>query len=371
MERRGQTKMKFSKFKFSSIRSSGKYDKESTSSFINETDVNEEYKKAFRTQSYTDIYNQVQTHMRYDRGSSSSSIHDHYVRLCDILLEPQSETIANLDKTFNLHHLLLEFFKAGVEAWKICEDLLESIHQINTNYRKVEQIINLAQRVPNGKQCPILYEELASYSSLMNPLSDFGPEKFPKVHTNHKMLLKRLTTKHIRIKRKDKIIKIVKKSGGCVLVGLYVILAVTLLVLACHGLVVAAASPGLIACSLGLVKKASSEKKGAKMSDLKRVVMQLDVAAKGVYTMIKDLDTMGWLVGRLHNDVEFGRSMAQKCIKNRNPDVLEEVVREFNVHGRCFLEQLEELEDHIYLCLLNVNRSRRLLVEEIIPGSQN
>ena len=63
--------------------------------------------------------------------------------------------------------------------------------------------------------------------------------------------------------------------------------------------------------------------------------------------------------------------MALKCVGNRSPDVLDEVMREFRVHETCLLEQLEELEDHIYLCLLNVNRSRRLLVDEIMPRSYN
>nr|GEY77126.1 uncharacterized protein [Tanacetum cinerariifolium] len=360
-------KINCSKIKFPSVRSNGKYDAESTSSFIQETDVNEEYKKAFRTHSYTDICNKVQTHIRFDSNASSSSIHDQYVHLCD-LLEPQGETITHLSKTFDVHHLLLNFFEAGLEVWKICEELLESVHQANANHHKIKQTIKLFERFPCGIK---IYEELDSYSSLVNPLSSFGPIKFPTLHGSHKLLLKKLTTKHTRNKRKQKLHKVFKKSGGCALVALYTILAIALLVLACHGLVVAAASPGFLACSFGFIKKRKLTKKGVKTSELKRIGAQLDVAAKGVYTMIKDLDTMGWLVERLHDEVEFGKKMAHKCVVRRSPDVLDEVMREFRVHETCFLEQLEELEDHIYLCLLNVNRSRRLLVDEIMPRSNN
>ncbi|XP_071733100.1 UPF0496 protein At1g20180 [Rutidosis leptorrhynchoides] len=346
----------------SPTRLSGKHDKHSTGSFVKETDVNEEYKKAFRTQSYTDICNKVQTHIRFDDTSSSSSIHD----LHDILFEPQSETITNLANTFNLHHLIIDFFEAGLEAWKICEQLLESIHQVNANHRKVKHIIKLAQRVPQGTQLPKTYQEVASYLSSRNPLSDFGPEKFPK-YTQHKLLLKKLTTKYIRIKRKQKIIKILKKSGACALMSLYLVLAIALMVLVCDGLVMAAASPGLF----GFIKKKNLAKKRVKTRELKRVCAQLDVAAKGVYTMIKDLDTMGSLVGRLNNEIEFGRAMARRYVRNQKSDVLEEIMKEFKVHESTFMEQLEELEDHIYLCLLNVNRSRRLLVDEIMPKSQD
>ncbi|KAK9059894.1 hypothetical protein SSX86_020598 [Deinandra increscens subsp. villosa] len=360
--------MKFSRFKLPSIRFRGKYHEESPSSFTKETDVNQEYKKAFRTQSYTDIFNKVQTHIRFDDEPSSSSIHSPYIRLCDILLEPQSETIANLTNTFNLHHLLIDFFKATIKSWMICEQLLESIHQVNTNHQKVKQIIKLTQRVPYDTK---VYEELDSYSSLVNPLSEFEPKKFPMLHIYHKLLLKKLTTKHTRVKRRQKIINLSKRVGGCALVASYTVLAVALLVLACHGLIAPLASPGLIACLFGLIKNTNSVKKRVKPTELKRIGVQLDVAAKGVYTMIKDLDTMGWLVGRLYNEVEFGKMMARKCFRTRKADVWEEVMREFRVHESCLLEQLEELEDHVYLCLLNVNRSRKLLVDEIIPISEN
>ncbi|XP_021999543.1 UPF0496 protein At1g20180 isoform X1 [Helianthus annuus] len=364
-------KMKLSMFKVPSIRFSGKHDEESTSSFIKETDinVNQEYKNTFRTQSYTDICTKVQTHIQFNVEPSSASIHDRYIHLCDILLEPQSETLDNLTNTISLHPLLIDFFKASLNSWMICEQLLESIHQVNTNHQKVKQIIKLAQiRVPYGTK---IYEELASYSSLANPLSEFGPQKFPTLLIDHKLLLKKLTTKHKRIKRKRKIINFFKRAGGCALIASYAALAVALLVLACHGLVVTVASPGLIVCLLGLIKKTNLAKKNVKPSELKRVGAQLDVAAKGVYTMIKDLDTMGWLVRRLHNEVEFGKAMARKCFRTRKADVLEELMREFRVHESCLLEQLEELEDHIYLCLLNVNRSRKLLVDEIIHISEN
>ncbi|KAL8224232.1 hypothetical protein R6Q57_019707 [Mikania cordata] len=358
--------MKRLRFKLPSIRFSGKYDEETTSSFVKETDVNQEYYKAFRTQSYTDICNKVQTHVRFDgEPSSSSSVHGPSIHLCDILLEPQSETIANLTNTFNLNHPLIDFFKASLRSWKIYEELLESIHQVNTNHLRVKHIIKLAQRVPYDTK---IFEELDSYSSLVNPLSEFDPQKFPTLHIDQKLLLKKLTTKHKRIKRKQKVINFFKKAGGCVLVASYTVLAVALLVLVCHGLIVTVASSGLIASFFGLIKNSNFAKKRVKPSKLKRIGAQLDVAAKGVYTMIKDLDTIGWLVGRLHNEVEFGKAMARRCFRTRKADVWEEVMREFRVHDICLLEHLEELEDHIYLCLLNVNRSRKLLVDEIIPG---
>ncbi|XP_071729166.1 UPF0496 protein At1g20180-like [Rutidosis leptorrhynchoides] len=354
-----------------------KYKKESmiSKSMNDETDVSKEYLKAFRTKSYLDICHKVQNHMGLDKNESSSPsstslIRDHYIRKCDILFEPQNETMANLAKTVD-HHclLLLDFFDAGSEAWKICEQMLMSIHQLNANDLIIKRVINLSENVPKSDQQHItIYKELAFYSSLMNPLSGFSPQNFPKIQNHLKLLLKRLTTNRTRIERKRKLIICLKKTTGCALVASYTIIAIALIVLAFHGLVGIVASPALIACSLGLTKKANAAQKGLKTAELKRVGLVLDVAAKGVYTLIKDLDTIGSLVGRLHDEVEFGKGVARKCVgKLKSSDVLDEVVRECRVHESRFTEQLEELKDYVYLCLLNVNRSRMLLVEEILP----
>ncbi|XP_076920195.1 UPF0496 protein At1g20180-like [Bidens hawaiensis] len=351
---------------------SGKYKKQSTSRLVNEANVSKEYLDVFRTKSYIDICHKVQSHIDLEHESSSSSSNscDHYIHQFDILFEPEHETMANLATTFDTHCLLiLNFFNAGLESWKICEKLLQSVHQANANHHRIKRVIKIAESVHKSDQCCEIYKELALYSSLANPLSDFSADKFPKMRDHLKPLLKRLTTKHSRIKRKRKLIVCLKKGIGCALIASYTVLAVAFLVLTLHGLVGIATSAGLLACSLGLTNKAKMAKKGLKTGELKRVSVLLDVAAKGIYTLIKDFDTIGSLAGRLHDEVEFGRAVAHNCVGNLKSDALEEVMREFRDHESRFMEQLEELKDHIYLCLLNVNRSRRALVEEIMPCS--
>jgi hypothetical protein len=50
---------------------------------------------------------------------------------------------------------------------------------------------------------------------------------------------------------------------------------------------------------------------------------------------------------------------------------LKEVVKEFHIHDSSYLEQLEELERHIYLCFHTINRSRRLVMDKIMVASNN
>ncbi|KAJ0475312.1 hypothetical protein HanRHA438_Chr13g0577481 [Helianthus annuus] len=359
-------KMSSIRFKFPfKFNLTGKHKKQSTSRLVSETNVSKEYLDVFRTKSYIDICHKVQSHIGLDNESSSSC--DRYIRQFDILCEPEKETMANLAKTFDMHCLILDFLNAGLESWKICEKLLGSVHQAKSNYHRIKRVIKVAERVPKDDQHVEVYKELALYSSLANPLSDFSPEKFPKMHHHLNPLLKRLTTHRTRIKRKRKLIICLKKGVGCALVASYSVLVLALLVLALHGLVGIVTSSGLFACSLGLTNKAKMTHKGLNTGELKRVSVLLDVAAKGIYTLIKDFDTIGSLAGRLHNEVEFGRAVARNCVGNLKSDTLEEVMKEFRVHESRFMEQMEELKDHVYLCLLNVNRSRRALVEEMVP----
>ncbi|KAI3516958.1 hypothetical protein L1887_16144 [Cichorium endivia] len=324
-------KMIISNFTFH-FKFTGRNKKQPVSSFVNEMDVSKEYLEAFRTKSYMDICDQVQSRIGLDNESSSSlpSIRDHYIHHCNIP-EPQKKTMVNLAKTFDIPCLLHDFFNAGLEAWKICEELLNSIHQEHANRHSIQRIVKLTESVPKGDQHTTIYKELALYSSLANPLSDFSLEKFPKIHNHLKLLLKRLTANEARIKRKRRLVMCMKKTVGCALVASYTVLAVALVVLAFHGLVGIVASAGLISYLLGLTKKANAAKKGLKTSELKRVGYLLDMAAKGIYTLIKDFDTIGSLAGRLHNEVEFGKTMARKCVANLKADVLEEVMREFRI----------------------------------------
>ncbi|PKI00410.1 hypothetical protein CRG98_049643 [Punica granatum] len=79
------------------------------------------------------------------------------------------------------------------------------------------------------------------------------------------------------------------------------------------------------------------------------------------------MGTMGSLVGRLQDEVEHTREWADMGAKNSKRDkILKEVVRELDLNSLCFMELLEELEEHIYLCLLAINKSRRSLLQEIL-----
>jgi hypothetical protein len=355
---------------------SGRSRKESANSLSSsKSSVNEEYVEAFRTKSYMEIWDKVHGQVgrtSIGRRSSSSVLPDIYEHLSENLLEPRQETLADVIQGMNLHSLLIDFFGASLEACKICELLLQTVHQTRANYQKIKRVIKLSRSVKDsvdytGDQCKAIFGELAAYAQLKNPLSNISPVTFRDLRDGHVGLFRRLTTKHRKIKRKARSRRIWNRVGGISLVVSHSVVLIMLLIFAIHSTVGVLAAPALLACSVGVsAKKMKMGCGGLKTRLLEKHGEQLDVAARGVYILINDFDTMSRLVWRLHDEVEHCQAAAGICVKNGRCEILKEVVGEFLVNESRFMEQLEELEEHIYLCFLTINRSRRLVFQEII-----
>ncbi|KAK6938997.1 Protein of unknown function DUF677 [Dillenia turbinata] len=349
------------------------------------SNVNEEYMKAFRTRSYLEMWSKVEDKIggiSIDRLLSSSSL-PLDVHLSQHLLEPQQETLDNMIETHDPHYLLIDYFKATSEACTTCEIILRSIHQTRGNHRRIERVINLAKRVQNegvdctNDQCHAIHGELASFTELSNPLSAISPKQFDEIHERYGFLLQRLTSKAKKFRRRSKLVRFCQKAFGLSLIVSYVILMTALLLFAAHsvvGIVAASGVVGLCMCSKRVNKVVLHRHQGLWRRGLiqRRLGSQLDVAARGIYILIKDFDTMSRLVSRLQDEAEHYKSVAGICVMNgASTQVLREVVKEFNTHETSFLEQLEELEEHIHLCFLTINRSRRLVLQEIMVPTQH
>ncbi|GLT34409.1 hypothetical protein SLA2020_089260 [Shorea laevis] len=355
---------------------------ESESSFSSKSsdNVNEEYKKAFRTTSYVEMLSKVQGQLGRTSlekfSSSASSLPRSLHHLSDFLLEPKQETLINMMESFKIHRLLVDYFRASFEAWNTCELLLQGIHQTQANYRKIKRVIKISKRVrdfsdstddDDQRLIRVILKELYGFVQLKNPLSIISPVRFGEIHDNNMELLHKLTSKQKKIKRILKLKRLGIRVGGYSLVISHSALVGVLLVLAFHSMIGLVAAPGLIACFLGFSKKKiRSGTRRVKSSLPERLGVQLDIAAKGIFVLINDFDTMSRLVCRLYDEIEHLKTIANMCVRNGKSNVLKEVFREFQMHGSVFLEQLEELEQHIYLCFLTINRSSSFVIEKII-----
>ncbi|XP_010257866.2 PREDICTED: UPF0496 protein At1g20180 [Nelumbo nucifera] len=348
----------------------------------NKLSVNEEYMEAFRTKSYIDIWSKVQDQLRTCttsevEKSSPLSPFQSYARLSDFLLEPRQEILIELIENSHLHHLLIDYFDGSLEACRICELLLHRINQTRNNYCIIQRIMNLTKTLPaeycdyTDDQCRIIFRELDSFATLDNPLSDTSPVQFRLLHERYGLMLKQLTLKRRRIIRRGRLIRLSKNGAGLSLVIACGALAVATLVLAVHTLIGIVAAPGILTFSVAFMKKKlKSARIGLKTSKLARLEAQLDAAAKGVFILNRDFDTISRLVVRLHDEIEHGKAIARMCLRSQKRQILEVVVKDFETHESCFLEQLGELEEHVYLSFLTINRARRLVIQEIMVHPQ-
>ncbi|KAG5542459.1 hypothetical protein RHGRI_022108 [Rhododendron griersonianum] len=221
-------------------------------------------------------------------------------------------------------------------------------------------------------QCRALLVELASFTMLKNPLLSISPSQFRDIRDNHGYLLQKLTTKCRRVKRRAKFARLCKKTLGLSLMVSYSAIATAVLLLAIHSLVGILVAPPVVACSLGLTHHYWKKlfKRRLKTTSQERLGAQLEVAAKGVYILMNDFDTTSRLVRRLEDEIEHIRVVGDVCVRNGKMEVVKEVVKEFGIDQKRFLEQLKELEEQIILCFLSINRSRRLVMQEILVLQQ-
>ncbi|XP_018473406.2 UPF0496 protein At1g20180-like [Raphanus sativus] len=298
-------------------------EKECRRSLTCKQSVNEEYKEAFRTNSYLEIRTKAEDQLGItfstklsssspspSPSSSDLSFHSHFT---DYLLDPPQETLDTLTQDTSFHNLLVKYFDFSSDACDVCESLLQCIQQIKINDMKLKRVIKIGKRVCNGAKtpdlCALIFQELSRYALLKNPLyCIIDKAQFPRVHDANSDLLARLTSKRRRIRRKIWFFTFCKNLGGCSLV---------------------------------------------------------DIAAKATFIMMNDLDTLSRLAGRLFDEIEHRKTVAAMCAKSGKIEVLKEALRVFNGHQERFSELLQELEEHLYLCFHTINRSRRLVLTQI------
>ncbi|KAL3505426.1 hypothetical protein ACH5RR_035267 [Cinchona calisaya] len=351
----------------------GRFGKAHTDSLISKSDtVNEEYMEAFRTNSFVEMCSKVQSQLgrkSLDKLSSSPSL-PRQLHFSEGLLEPGQETLQDVIKASgdDIHQLLACFFQISSEACKTCELILTSIHQTRANYSAMRRLLEQIRRISDDDQQNELYRKLTSFALLRNPLSTISQVQFQDIHNNLYLSLQRITSRGKKIRRRRKSIQCCKRIAEGTLIAACCALTIALLVLVIHSALGIVSAPGLVACSLGPCMKRIKKTKPAlmKTSSLEKFEGQLETAAKGIFFIINDFDTMSRLMTRLYDEIEHSKFIANLCLRRRNNEMVKEVVREFRINEIGVINQLKELEENVYLCILNINRSRRLLLEQMV-----
>nr|XP_016456857.1 PREDICTED: UPF0496 protein At3g49070-like [Nicotiana tabacum] len=249
--------------------------------------------------------------------------------------------------------------------------ILKSINQVQSDYGFVEQVLDSIDNCSNGDQFGYLLLELRSFIIHNNPFSDLKKQDFTRINDEYSSVLQRLKSKKKRVARKIKLIKCVNKTSGVCVTAACGLVVVAALVLATHALAASVMGPAILSRTLKPLKKKIMNIRFLKCGFLRKAGEQLDVAAKGTYILNMDFDTMSRLVARLHNEIDHNKAMIQLCLDRREDRFSLEVLKELKKSNIGFKKPVEELEEHVYLCLLTINRARALVIKEIAKSYEN
>ncbi|KAG9444268.1 hypothetical protein H6P81_015608 [Aristolochia fimbriata] len=345
----------------SSFRKGGQYQK-STS-----LNVNEEYLSVLRTDSYADYFTKAQSLAQHPSPAS-------YAHLSQSLLEPGQDTVAALldSPVFSKNSVaapLRDYFDVSADASRICTALLDRLRRTRANHRFIRNALDLVKQAHSSGSSAMA--ELGSFNRSKNPFSTRN--EFDAIRVRYSAMLAHLKRKKKKVVRKILLLKCLNRGSKIALTAACGALATLVAVLAVHtlsGLVLGPALFGFSPPLGGLIKKKvkALSKLGLLRTGLRlrRAREELDAAAKGTYILNRDFDTMSRLVERLRDEIEHRKAMIRFCLERREDRfALMEVVKELGKTDEAFMEQVEELEEHVYLCLVTINRARVLVTKEI------
>ncbi|KAG5222229.1 hypothetical protein OIU76_022718 [Salix suchowensis] len=343
-----------------------------------EIDVREEYANAFRTESYNHFWARLQALSNRDptkrtalaaESTTSAARLPSYRLFVENLLDPDQSSVIRILSLIHTrpgtHSLLSDYFTQTASASLLCGLLLKDIDHVRVKYRSIKATLDQITPFPN----PVILARITEFVNAPDLFDRSGstpPSRVQGMQADCFRLLKQLESKRDRAKAKLNLKNKLKHSSAIFLVAMTASLTI---IIATHAVALLVATPGLIAAtSLGL----------GSTRRLARVAAQLDAAAKGTYILSRDLETISRLVNRVNDEMEHMHSTVKYWVERGDDEGKwlhgingEVVVRQFNKINECcsFSNQVDDLEEHLYLCFMTINRARNLVLKEILdPG---
>lgn len=333
-------------------------------------DVQEEYANAFRTQSYIEFWDRVLALSHHDLATcrsrsfgSPSTTADRlssYRVFVDHLLEPDQSTVTRIlsSTPYQTSHksLLAEYFAETANASLLCSALLKDLDSTRLKYQKIKSTLGSActnnYRASDHTGSARLIDDILNSPSTW--FSSTSPSQVQSIQAGCSRLLEQLESARDQARSKLRAMNKIKNGSATVLVAVTASLAIIIMA---HGLALLMVAPGLLAASFEL----------ASPRTIAKTLAHLDAAAKGTYILKRDMDTVSHLVSRLNDELERMREMARFWLERGDVQLhtSEEVARQLNQNDFSFTKQLDELEEHLYLCFMTINRARNLVVKEI------
>lgn len=332
-------------------------------------DVREEYTNAFRTESYNNFWARVVALLYRDYATctpTTAARLPSYRLFAEHLLDPDQQMVTRILKLAKIQPatrpLLSDYFSETSNASLLCGSLLKDIDRTRVKYRSLQktiQSLEISTELPENHISGLM-TQLTEFLNSKHPFASTAPSpcRVQIIQARCSNLLKRLESKRDKIQAKFRLMNSLKHGSGLFVIALAA--SVTAIV-ATHALAVLVAGPGFLVASLEL----------ASVKKLARSSAQLDAAAKGTYILNRDLDIISRLAARLDDELERMRTMGRFWLQKMD-DRLQasyEMARQLKKSDASFSQQLDELEELLYLCFMTINRARNLVVKQILdPG---
>ncbi|XP_024029402.1 UPF0496 protein At1g20180 [Morus notabilis] len=338
--------------------------------------INEEYVSALRTKSYADFFNKAQLLVNHEQSSPSYC----HRKFSETLLEPGQEAIPGilesaliLSKLPELKTLMLKYFDISAEASTICSHLLRSINQIQSNHHFIQRLLDGIDDISRDQECsPENFKLIISELNLFigtNPFLNPNDHDFKMIREKYSAVFQCLKSMRKKVRKKIKLIKGLQKASGICITAACGLVALAAIVLAAHTLTALFMGPALFGFPLKRLVNKLSNFSFLRSGFLRKVGNQLDLAAKGTYILNRDFDTMSRLVARLGGTFDHNKKMIQSCLVRREYRFCLQAVKELKKGDFGFRKQMEELEEHVILSLVTINRARALVIKEMFSST--
>ncbi|KAL2334250.1 hypothetical protein Fmac_015463 [Flemingia macrophylla] len=297
--------------------------------------ISREYHLAVHTASYIEIRSNVE--------AQSHHLNPTRERVKEAL--PSTPT--------RLTRLLSTFFDHTETASDLCLHLRRTLLHARELHAPLHDLLKtLDPTHPTPRDCDRALQLLHPFETLQNPIPDNTFSAVRAALSALKTLLDRRTAKSLSRLRLFR--HAVRGSAVC-LVAIAVTVVAATVAATVHALVTLPAAGAGVA-----VPVCASEKRETAR------LRQLDAAARCAYVLSNDLGTIDALVSRLRAAVEADKVLVRLGLERENERYLvQEVIKQLWKSHQGFLLQIEELEEHIFLCFYNINKARLLVLQEI------